>query len=673
MFWLLEKGADPSLCTDRSEAPLSAAVRRFPTYNEVAQFPPNQPTDLLDLFLKYGADPNTVCKTGISPLAAAFERAQYVKAKKLLTLKADPNICHKAGECSVLSKALSSGATVSLDAISALVTAGADGAWGKSKGINLLDKARGSLLLAELVRAGADATTARLLGRTDLDSVQYLIEHGANIEQVDATKVTVLMGAIAAKNQRLVEYLLKSPKLTPALLNAKNNKGNHALIYVIFYLPSFLNSFLADTRLNLSTVTMPVEHEVRDYYGTKKKLFDVPVANWALSRPHESKASNQELVKLLGARGANLNATDPRSGASLLHSALGRDHTFLEELVALGADPKEPKLLFALADRLDSFSSKSAIADFVFLLDYGADPNASDRGHSIAYRVANYTNVGSFSLVEKLFDKGAKLEPGLLSALLGRILESPLEQMTQAAAEARKKIADFASRYGAEPLETETTMHNGLAGLIVKSCTIGKPSWDKPILTPNKDVYGVLTDYLAVLRKSSFKASSIDEALLSGILSNQSADGLACERALYTQMKKEFASLPTEQIVDGIQSAKWRYESTPAAFTVKAWEEIGNFLKVLETDGAALTKEKDLVDAFVSSHHFPLAWTWFGKGELFQFAIESGGLKSSKLLTGISTYPLRAYLWDTTTGKLRIEELSDEMKDLEIEFYCREY
>lgn len=59
--------------------------------------------------------------------------------------------------------------------------------------------------------------------------------------------------------------------------------------------------------------------------------------------------------------------------------------------------------------------------------------------------------------------------------------------------------------------------------------------------------------------------------------------------------------------------------------------------------------------------------------ELFQFAIESGGPKSSKLLTGISTYPLRAYLWDTTTGKLRIEELSDEMKDLEIEFYCREY
>lgn len=719
VFWLLDKGADPNLCTDRSEAPLSAAVRRYPTTNEVAQFPKGQPTDLLDLFLKYGADPNTLCKVGISPLAAAFERAQYPRAKKLLTLKADPNICDQAGTCSVLSKALSSGPTVALDAIAALVTAGADGSWGKGKGINLLDKARGSNLLAELVRAGADVSTARLLGRSDLDSVSYLIEHGANLEQVDANKVTVLMSAIAAKNQRLVEYLLKSPKLTPTLLNAKNSNGNHALIYVVFYLPGFLNQFLADTRLNLSTVTMPVDHDVRDRYEVKKKLLNIPVANWALSRPYESQTSNQELVKLLGARGASLNEIDPRTGVSLLHSALGRDHKFLEELIALGANPKEAVLLFTLADRIGSYSEQSAIAKFIFLLDHGADPNASDRGRSIARYLANHTGKGLFSLVEKLLDKGAKLEPGLLSALLRSIPESPLEEASKAAAEARKKITEFANRYGAEPLETEASMQEGLAGLVTKACLVGNPTWDKPVLAPNKDVYEVLLDYLAILRKGGFKTTSIDEALLGGLFSNQSADGIACERALYGLLKAAFTSLPTKQIVYGLGNAKWRYENTPAAFTVKAWEEIGSFLKQLEADGSPLAKETNLVETLLDSNHFPLAWTWFGKGapfkyysprmsalkkstvtatnynqfgrygapvkaecgeypraegpELFQFAVDSKGLKSSKLLTGISTYPFRAYLWDTITGKLRIEELSDKMKPLEIEFYCREY
>jgi|GEM_PF-6199914 len=719
VFWLLEKGSDPNLCTDRSEAPLSAAVRRYPTTNEVAQFPAGQPTDLLELFLKYNADPNNFCNVGLSPLAAAFERGQYPKAKKLLALKADPNICDKAGQCSVLSKALSSGATLSLDAIQALVTAGADGSWGKSKGINLLDRARGSNLLAELVRAGADATTARILGRNDLDSVKYLVEQGSNIEQVDAGNITVLMGAIAFKNQRLVEYLLQSPKLTPALLNAKNSKGNHALIYVEYYLPGFLNKFLADTRLNLFTVTMPVEHDVRDYYGVKKKLLDVPVANWAFRRPYESQSSNQDLVKLLGTRGANLNGIDPRTGLSLLHSALGPDHKFLEEIIALGANPKEPRLLFALAERIRSDFEESATADFMFLLDHGADPNASDRGQSIAKHVASYTKKSPFSLVEKLLDKGAKLEPGLLSALLQRIPESPVEQTTNAAKEARKKIADFATRYGAEPLETEKSMREGLAGLVAKSCMIGSPSWDKPVLTPNKDVYEVLLEYLATMRKGSFTIGSIDEALLSGLFSNQSADGMTCERALYTLIKAEFASLPTKQVVDGLRNAKWRYETTPAAFTVQAWEQIGNFLKLLEVDGSPLVKETELVETLLDSNHFPLAWTWFGKGapfkasspkmsalkkstmtatnfhqfgrngaaakaecgvnslaeirELFEFAIDSGGLKSSKLLTGLSAYPFRAYLLDTTTGKLRIEELSDKMKDLEIEFYCREY
>jgi ankyrin repeat protein len=719
VFWLLEKGADPNLCTDRSEAPLSAAVRRYPTTNEVAQFPKGQPTDLLDLFLKYGADPNTVCKTGISPLAAAFERAQYPKAKKLLSLKADPNICDKAGECSVLSKALSSGATVSLDAIQALVTAGADGSWGKTKGINLLDRARGSNLLAELVRAGADVKTARLLGRTDLDSVKYLIEQGANIEQVDGDKITVLMGAIAAKNQRLVEYLLKSPQLTPAVLNAKNSKGNHALIYVVFYLPTFLKQFLAETRLDLSTITMPVEHETRDYYGVKKKLVNVPVANWALSRPYESQTSNQDLVKLLGARGASLNAIDPRTGVTLLHSALGRDHKFLEELIALGADPKEAKLLFTLADRIGSYGhDRYSTADFIFLLDHGADPNASDRGQSIAQRIASCNAPDAFILVEKLLDKGAKLQPGLLSALLRNIPESPVEETTRAAAEARKQIAAFASRYGTEPLETETTLKQGVAGLVTKACVIGGPAWDKPLLTPNKDVHEVLLDYLATIRKGSFKTAAIDEALLSGVFSSQSADGLACERALYALLKTQFTTLPTKQVIYGLREAKWRYESTPAAFTVKAWEEMGRFLVLLESDGAPLVKESDLVETLLESNQFPMAWTWFHKGapfkypspkmstlkkstmtatnfnqfgrygtyvsaecgnnplaesrELFAFAIESGGLKSTKLLTGTSSYPFRAYLWDTLSGKLRIEELSEKMKDLEIEFYCRE-
>jgi ankyrin repeat protein len=718
VFWLLEKGADPNLCTDRSEAPLSAAVRRYPTTNEVAKFPAGQPTDLLDLFLKYGADPNTLCKVGISPLAAAFERSQYPRAKKLLSLKADPNICDKAGQCSVLSKALSTGTPVLLDAIQALVTAGADGSWGKSKGINLLDRARGSNLLAELVRAGADVKTARILGRNDLDSVRYLIEQGADIEQVGAEKITVLMGAIAFKNQGLVDYLLKSPKLTSAVLNAKNNKGSHAVVYVVFYMPSFLGKFLTDTRLNLSTATMPVEHYVRDNYGVKKQWFNVPVANWAFDRPYEPQSSNEDLVKLLASRGASLSERDPRTGLSLLHSALGRNRKFLEEIIALGANPKEANLLFTLADRIGSHET-SAAADFVFLLDHGADPNASDRGQSIAQRLAQYTDPYSFSLLEKLLDKGAKLEPGLLSAVLSKIPESPTEAATKAATEARKKITDFATRYGTEPLETETTMRAGIAGLVTKSCLVGSPSWDKPLLTPNKEVYAVLTDYLAVVRKGGFKNGSIDDALLAGMFSNQSADGLACERALYTQLRPEMTSLPTQQVVDGIRHAKWRYESTPAAFTVKAWEEIGSFLKQLEADGSPLAKETNLVETLLDSNHFPLAWTWFGKGapfkyysprmsalkkstvtatnynqfgrygapvkaecgeyaraegpELFQFAVDSKGLKSSKLLTGISTYPFRAYLWDTITGKLRIEELSDKMKPLEIEFYCREY
>jgi ankyrin repeat protein len=716
VFWLLQNGADPNLCTDRSEAPLSAAVRRFPTSNEVAEFPKEEPSDLLELFLKYGAQPNTVCKTGLSPLAAAFESKRYPSAKKLIDLKADPNVCDKAGNCSVLSKMVSVRGTLPLDVVQALIDAGADGAWGKAKGINLLDSVGGANLLAELVRAGADPTTARVIGRTDLDSVRYLLEHGANAEAVSSNKVTLLMSAIFAKNKPLVEYLLKSPKMTPALLNAKNADGSHAVVYVVFYMPAYLSDFLMEKRLNLSNVTFPVQIDVQGRHPMKKQLFNVPIAHWAISRRGESREGNEKLVKLVAARGASLNEIHPHTKELFLQAAMeySSDNSFIEELIALGADPKKPELLFSLAHRFRSFNgweSSVYIANrFVLLLDHGADPNAST-GESILSRIA--MSAAPWSLAEKLLEKGAKPTIGLVSQLLQSLPSDSQFLASKAAVNARKSLPGILSYYGKDPVDTLVSMKEGLKSIASKACSFNFSSGDMPPLLPNQDLTGLLADYLAVVRKGSFKAEEIDEGILSGILNSYSADGFACESALYSQLKRQLSSLPTGPIVEAISGMRWPHAYTPAAVLTKTWVELSNFLDLLEADGAKLKNDAKLVSTLVERYAFPLAWKWLRKGapfthkapkisalkkttmtaanfesfflyggpecdsaglasgaDLFQFAIDSGGVKSSNLLVGIPESTRKAFIWNTMLGTLRIEELSKTMKDLQIEHYC---
>ena len=385
------------------------------------------------LLIRAGAKVDSPNNYGVTPLALAATSGNAAIISLLLKGGADPNRTVRAGETPLMFAARTDRA----DAVKALLEAGAKvdakETWNGQTALMWAAAAgRGPVVQALIdrsadVHARSNAGTTPLafaVRRGDMAAVRALLAAGANVNEKRPDGATPLLVAVINGHADLVDLLLDK-RADP------NVEGG-------------------STELTVQGVrARPMElkyrkltNNERDSEGvTKGNIFGKPlhaavhVANWHLSDQFIAvKLDRIRVITSLLAHGADVNGRismeEPRwSGAryrrhlagatAFLFAAKSADVEVMRLLLADGADPTinteeniTPLMAaagIAWASNQDRASESQVLEAVKLMLDeLGADVNAvSDLGetamHAAAYRGAN-------SVVQYLFDKGAKLD-----------------------------------------------------------------------------------------------------------------------------------------------------------------------------------------------------------------------------------------------------------------------
>jgi ankyrin repeat protein len=389
--------------------------------------------EMTALLLRAGAHVDAANSLGVTPLALAAGEGEAAVIDALLKGGADPNRAVRAGETPLMLAAR----TGSVDAVKVLLAAGA--------AVDAKETWNGQTALMWAAAAGQGPV------------VHLLIERGAAIHARSNAGTTPLHFAVRRGDLTAVRALLtagadvneKRPDGATALLVAVIN-GHADLVDLLLDRGADPNAEGGSTELTVQGVrARPMELEYRkltnnerDSEGVSRgNIFGRPlqaavhVANWHVSDQFISvQMDKMRIIRSLLDHGADVNGRnsmeEPRwSGAryrrhlegatAFLFAAKAADVDVMRLLLEYGADPAIPTIEnttplmaaagIAWASNQDR-ASESQVLDAVKLLveELGADVNAaSDLGetamHAAAYRGAN-------SVVQYLFDKGAKLD-----------------------------------------------------------------------------------------------------------------------------------------------------------------------------------------------------------------------------------------------------------------------
>ena len=385
------------------------------------------------LLIRAGANVDSPNNYGVTPLALAATSGNAAIINLLLKGGADPNRTVRAGETPLMFAARTDRA----DAVKALLEAGAKvdakETWNGQTALMWAAAAgRGPVVQALIdrsadVHARSNAGTTPLVfavRRGDMAAGRALLAAGANVNEKRPDGATPLLVAVINGHADLVDLLL--------------DKGADP------------NVEGGSTELTVQGVrARPMElkyrkltNNERDSEGvTKGNIFGKPlhaavhVANWHLSDQFIAvKMDRLRVIRSLLDHGADVNGRismeEPRwSGAryrrhlagatAFLFAAKSADVEVMRLLLAHGADPTinteeiiTPLMAaagIAWASNQDRASESQVLEGVKLMVDeLGADVNAvSDLGetamHAAAYRGAN-------SVVQYLFDKGAKLD-----------------------------------------------------------------------------------------------------------------------------------------------------------------------------------------------------------------------------------------------------------------------
>ena len=389
--------------------------------------------DATALLIQAGAKVDTPNNYGVTPLALASGNGNAAVIDRLLKGGADPNGAVRAGETPLMLAAR----TGNSDAVKVLLSAGAKvdakETWNGQTALMWAAAAGHGQIVQLLIDHQADVRARSNSGATpllfaarrgDVAAVRALVAAGADVKAARPDGATPLLVAVINGHEDLVDFLL--------------DKGADP------------NVEGGSTELTVQGVrARPMElkyrkltNNERDSEGvTKGNIFGRPlhaavhVANWHISDQFIAvKFDRLRVITSLLAHGADVNGRismeEPRwSGAryrrhlagatAFLLAAKSADVDVMRLLLAHGADPTigtEERITplmaaagIAWASNQDR-ASESQVLDAVKLLvdELGADVNqVSDLGetamHAAAYRGAN-------SVVQYLFDKGAKLD-----------------------------------------------------------------------------------------------------------------------------------------------------------------------------------------------------------------------------------------------------------------------
>ena len=389
--------------------------------------------DTTALLLRAGAKVDVTNQLGVTPLALAATNGSAAIIDQLLKAGADPNRSIRSGETPLMLAARSG----SVDAVKALVNAGAaidaKESWNGQTALMWAAAAGQGAVVHALVERGADirarsnaGTTPLLFAarRGDAASVRALVAAGADVKATRPDGATALLIAVINGHAELVDLLLERG----ADPNAEGGsteltvQGVHARPMELKY--------------------RKLTNNERDSEGVARgNIFGRPlhaavhVANWHISDQFIAVHLDRiRIITSLLAHGADVNGRismeEPRwSGAryrrhlagatAFLLAAKSADVEVMRLLLAHGADPgigTEERITplmaaagIAWASNQDRASESQVLEAVKLMVDeLGADVNAiSDLGetamHAAAYRGAN-------SVVQYLFDKGAKLD-----------------------------------------------------------------------------------------------------------------------------------------------------------------------------------------------------------------------------------------------------------------------
>lgn len=383
-------------------------------------------SDLVDRLLKAGADAKAANRYGVTPLYLACVNGSAPVIEKLLKAGADPNSATTEGETALMTVAR----TGSVEAAKVLLAHGAD--------VNAKEQWRQQTALMWAV------------AESHPDMAQVLIDHGAD---VNARQVEWHWERQVTKEPR--EKWMPLGGETPLLFAARQgcvecgqvlvkahadmNAGDpnnitplvEALINGHYDFAAFLIDAGADPNIADVTGRTPLYAAVDDH--------TMPESNLPAPREVDNKLTSMDVVNLLLAHGANVNAqlvkqtpyrTKIDRGAdtmlttgttALLRAAKAGDVDVIEALLAKGADPKlttkfgmTPVMAAAgLGTKEEDTTGRrktqaEAVASIKLFLDAGADVNAVDRQGDTALHGA--AQKGDDQVVQFLADHGAKLD-----------------------------------------------------------------------------------------------------------------------------------------------------------------------------------------------------------------------------------------------------------------------
>lgn len=389
--------------------------------------------DTTALLIRAGARVGTPNNYGVTALALASQNGNAAIIDQLLKAGADPNGAIRAGETPLMLAAR----TARADAVTVLLNAGAKidakETWNGQTALMWAAAAGNGPVVQALIDRGADIRARSSAGTTPL---LFAVRKG------DAAAVRALLAAGADVNER------RPDGATPLLVAVIN--GHADLVDLLLDKGTDPNVEGGSTELTVQGVrARPMElkyrkltNNERDSEGvTKGNIFGKPlhaaihVANWHISDQFIAVHIDRiRVITSLLAHGADVDGRismeEPRwSGARyrrhlagatpFLLAAKSADVEVMRLLLAHGADPTigteeniTPLMAgagIAWASNQDR-ASEAQVLEAVKLLveEQGADVNAvSDLGetamHAAAYRGAN-------SVVQYLFDKGAKLD-----------------------------------------------------------------------------------------------------------------------------------------------------------------------------------------------------------------------------------------------------------------------
>ncbi|HJZ76629.1 MAG TPA: ankyrin repeat domain-containing protein [Vicinamibacterales bacterium] len=389
--------------------------------------------DTTALLIRAGASVDSANNYGVTPLALAAGNGNAAVINLLLKGGADPNRAVRAGETPLMLAARTDRA----DAVKALLEGGAN--------VNAKESWNGQTALMWAAAAGHGTV------------VQALIDRGADVHARSNAGTTPLIFAVRRGDMAAVRALLaagadvaeKRPDGAAPLLVAVIN-GHADLVDLLLDKGADPNVEGGSTELTVQGVrARPMElkyrkltNNERDSEGvTRGNIFGKPlhaavhVANWHTSDQFIAVQFDRiRVITSLLAHGADVDGRismeEPRwSGAryrrhlagatAFLLAAKAADVAVMRLLLAHGADPTinteeniTPLMAaagIAWASNQDRASESQVLEAVTLMVDeVGADVNAvSDLGetamHAAAYRGAN-------SVVQYLFDKGAKLD-----------------------------------------------------------------------------------------------------------------------------------------------------------------------------------------------------------------------------------------------------------------------